>query len=59
MMATEAVDARHEAILCLHRAILAIEQDDLHSAEMHTLAAVAWERDQDLGRVHHRRRPGP
>jgi hypothetical protein len=44
-MATEAVDARHEAILCLHRAILAIEQDDVHTAEMHTLAAVAWERD--------------
>jgi hypothetical protein len=45
MMATEAVDARHEAILCLHRATLAIEAGCLHQAETHALSAVAWLRN--------------
>lgn len=44
-MATEAIDARHEAMLCLHRAILEIEQSDLHEAARLAHAAIAWMRD--------------
>lgn len=44
-MAVEAVDARHEAILCLHRATLAVEAGCLHQAETHALSAVAWLRN--------------
>lgn len=48
-MAVEAVDARHEAILCLHRATLAVEAGCLHQAETHALSAVAWLRNVTLG----------
>jgi hypothetical protein len=46
MMATETIpDARHEAILSLHRALLAVENGDAHAAENAAHAAIAWLRD--------------
>lgn len=45
-MATEAIpDARHEAILSLHRALLAAEQYDPHAATNEAHTAIAWLRD--------------
>jgi len=41
-MAVEAVDARHEAILCLERARIAVEAGDTHMAETHAQSAIAW-----------------
>jgi hypothetical protein len=45
-MTTEVIpDARHEAILCLHRALLAVENGDTHGAANHTHTALAWLRE--------------
>jgi hypothetical protein len=49
MMATETIpDARHEAILALHRALLAVENNDPHAAENAAQTAIAWLRDLPL-----------
>lgn len=46
MMATETIpDARHEAILALHRALVAVENGDPHNAENHAHSAIAWLHD--------------
>lgn len=45
-MATEAIpDARHEAIVALHRAICAVEHGDPHEAENCAQTALAWLRE--------------
>lgn len=51
MMATEAIpDARHEAIVALHRALLEAEAGDSHAAENAAHAAIAWLRDMPCRR---------
>jgi hypothetical protein len=41
----ETADARREAMLSLHRALLELEAGDSTSARNHCLAALAWIRD--------------
>lgn len=47
MMALEPIepDPRHEAIVCLHRALLAVENGEPHVAENAAHQAIAWLRE--------------
>jgi DNA-binding FadR family transcriptional regulator len=50
-MATEAIpDARHEAMVALHRAILEAEAGDRHEAETAIHTALAWVREMPSSR---------
>lgn len=44
-MATEMIDAKHEAIVALYRAISEAEAGDRHEAELATHTALAWLRE--------------